>query len=468
MTPLPFTSFSSHTHTDSQLIQALTKEQIQVLSISYQYGMVADDYVYRGDEEPVNVIGSLGFYNGGLDVLGDSGLILSTGSAEPGKENTSEAYSYSFYQWNDSDVVSSVDAVPSDATKLSLFINVDDENSRSLSMNVVLASDEYPEFTGTEYADLITISVNGGDYLHAQELFAAGSGYIRSNTSGDLPIEYDGVSEILNLTIPIESGVNQLDILVEDSLDSKNDTALIVSALSVSDKPAMGALAVIKPDAESEYIKQSSENLRVELKSDFNGDIIFHEIIGDDLLITGDNFSRAVMPVNLTDVAGYKLRPDGDFSLVTGYGQKYFIGLDHLKLNDAYVVFDTRPGGDTHTIYSMYHRLTGREADSETLGHWLSLAMEDNLEAWQLGDLLLDYYLPWLDSDQKIELIYEQTWGKTPGVSELDYYINQVDGDGFKSKGDLLYQSSMLPDNLKALEDIGFTGSFQVLSPDFF
>ncbi|MBB1485305.1 choice-of-anchor L domain-containing protein [Oceanospirillum sediminis] len=467
MTSLPFISFSSDTHTDTQLVQALVEGDINLLSVAYQYGMAADDYVYRGSEEPVNGVSSLGFYNNGLSALGAAGLILSTGSAEPGQENTSEAFSYSFYQWIDSNAGGAVDTASADATKLSLVVDVD-ESSRSLSMDVVLASDEYPEFTGTEYTDLITISVNGEDYLHAQELFAAGSGYIRSNTSGDFPIEYDGVSEILNLTIPIEPGASQLDILVQDSLDSKNDTALIISSLSVSDKPAMGALAVVKPEVDSEYIKQSSVNQRIELKSDFNGDIIFNEIAGDDLLITGNGFSRAIMPVNLTDISDYELEPDGDFSLVTAYGQKYFTGLDHLELNDAYVVFDTRPGGDTHTIYSMYYRLTGKEADSETLGQWLSLMMEDNLEAWQLGDLLLDYYLPWLDSDQKIERIYEQTWGKTPGVDELDYYIDQVDGDAFKSKGDLLYQSSMLQDNLKALEDIGFTGNFQVLSPDFF
>lgn len=469
MTSLPFTSFSSDAHTEADLLQALSMEPAQVLSVTYQYGLAVDDYVYIGTDKPESGVSSLGFYDGSISELGGTGLILSTGSAEPGIENSSEAYSYSFYQWKDSTKDKDPDeSESSDFTRLGLTLGIEDEDIRSLSMKVVLASDEYPEFTGTEYADLVTITVNDETYLSSHEVFAENSDYIRSNTSGDLPVEYDGVSEILNLTIPVQAGSSQLDIFVADSLDNKNDTALILSDISVSNLPAMGIQTIVQSDADSEYVKQSSGNQRIELKSDFNGDVIFNEVAGDDVLITGDGFSRAILPVDLADISGYQLSTNGDSSLVTAYGQKYFVGLDHIWLNDAYVVFDTRPGGDTHTVYSMYHRMTGNEPGDGILSQWVSLMTKENLEAWQLGNLLLDYYQPGLSSDQKIALIYEQTWGRAPEEEELSYYISQVETGVFRSEGDLLYQSSLLEDNQNALTDSGFTGSLQVLNPDFF
>ncbi|MCU0730424.1 MAG: choice-of-anchor L domain-containing protein, partial [Hyphomonas sp.] len=113
----------------------------------------------------------------------------------------------------------------------------------TLLLDVIFASDEFPEFSNTRFVDIAAVTINGVNYAYfngntQQPLSVIGSnlaaGNFVNNTGGQIPIEYDGISSRLTIALPVQSGVNTVRIGVADTGDSIYDSAIFVSNLRTS------------------------------------------------------------------------------------------------------------------------------------------------------------------------------------------------------------------------------------------
>jgi Ca2+-binding RTX toxin-like protein len=186
---------------------------------------------------------SLMFYDGSLGPLGiGPGLLLTSGTM-PATTNTDTGFGFDNGMPGDPALDAVVNAVFStnsyDATTLSFAFDVTDPAITNISFNVVFGSDEYPEWVD-QFVDIGAVIVDGVNVAYfgndpsaplsvlSQNLAA---GYFNDNTDGHLPIEYDGVSNLLTISAPVHLGHNTIEIGVADCGDHILDSGMFISHL---------------------------------------------------------------------------------------------------------------------------------------------------------------------------------------------------------------------------------------------
>ncbi len=195
----------------------------------------------------VGANGQASFYNGGVAGLGiGSGVLLTSGDGTPALSNTDSDAGQALGNPGDAgleDVLSGVydgNTQTQDANVLSFSFTVTDPSVTSISLDVIFASDEFPEYVN--YVDIAGVFVNGVNYAYfdgdpARPLSFLGDNveYFRSNavSGGTSPfgLEYDGVSVPLTVTAPVQQGLNTIRIAVADTRDGVVDSAIFVSGL---------------------------------------------------------------------------------------------------------------------------------------------------------------------------------------------------------------------------------------------
>jgi len=210
--------------------------------------------------------GQTSFYNGSLAPLGiGSGILLTSGDGTPPLTNTSSSYTVSHGLAGDADLdVVAANAfggagTTQDANLLEFCFHIEDPEVQSVTFDLVFGSDEFPEFSNTSYVDVAGVFVNGQNYAYfnndvTQPLSVINNnlGEFRDNTTGTLPIEYDGVSKPLNIFAPVNLGTNTIKIAVADTGDTIYDSALLISNLATSTKNANSGLFVNISGTESD------------------------------------------------------------------------------------------------------------------------------------------------------------------------------------------------------------------------
>ncbi|MDH2327575.1 choice-of-anchor L domain-containing protein [Cereibacter sp. SYSU M97828] len=113
-----------------------------------------------------------------------------------------------------------------------------------LTMQIVFASEEYPEYVGGAYNDAVGIYVNGvraeltvgnGD-ISINNINAAGANrnLYKDNSAGAYNTEMDGFTVTLTLKAPVKPGVNNtIWIGIADAGDSGYDSNLVIAGKSV-------------------------------------------------------------------------------------------------------------------------------------------------------------------------------------------------------------------------------------------
>ncbi|MGE5539070.1 MAG: VCBS domain-containing protein [Gemmatimonas sp.] len=207
------------------------------------------------DPASLHVVGdqySIGFYDGSLAPLGiGPGLLLTTGHM-PFTWNSSASSGWDNALAGDADldaVVNSVfHTVGYDASTVEFGFDVTDPTVTGIHFNVALGSDEFPEWVN-QYVDIGAVIVNGVNVAYFNNnptapLSIIGSNlsanYFLDNTDGHLPIEYDGMSNVLSIFAPVQFGHNTIKIGVEDTGDHALDTGLFISNLTATDIPTSG------------------------------------------------------------------------------------------------------------------------------------------------------------------------------------------------------------------------------------
>lgn len=189
-------------------------------------------------------------YSDGDDTLGvapsDTGVILSTGRADRftnsnGQSNQSNSTSTNNSGINgNSDFNAIAGTQTYDASWLDVTFIPDGD---FMTMQFVFASDEYPEYAGSIYNDVVGVWING---THVPLSVASGptavgsvndtenSNLYVSNVNDDYNTEMDGFTVTMSLTIPVNSGVeNTIRIGIADVADSSYDSNLLIAADSV-------------------------------------------------------------------------------------------------------------------------------------------------------------------------------------------------------------------------------------------
>ncbi|MEM7075154.1 MAG: Hint domain-containing protein [Pseudomonadota bacterium] len=112
-----------------------------------------------------------------------------------------------------------------------------------MTMQFVFASEEFPEFTGSEFQDFIGVWINGsfvelsvgnGDIDPGNLESGSSPNLFVDNTTDAFNTEMDGFTATLTLTIPVsDTGPNFLRIGIADVADSNYDSTLLIAANSV-------------------------------------------------------------------------------------------------------------------------------------------------------------------------------------------------------------------------------------------
>ena len=220
---------------------------LQLANEIFGEGVTVTSATYSGDYR------SSGIYSNGDTVSpdatpGDTGVILSTGKVtdftnSSGTSNTNLSASTTTDTQgvdNDADFNAIAGTKTYDAAFLEVqFTPVGD----LLTIDFVLSSEEYPEYIGTDFNDVIGVWVNG---VQAHVTIGDGSASIgnvnggvtsnlyHDNTQDQFNTEMDGFTVTLTFVAPVNPGeINTIKIGVADVSDAKYDTNLLIAGGSV-------------------------------------------------------------------------------------------------------------------------------------------------------------------------------------------------------------------------------------------
>lgn len=210
-----------------------------------------------------------GFYSGfdltgtdGSTISNPDGIVLTSGSVLFPSYNSVSGYTGTRGAFS-GDVESSRALLSSttglsvnDVASLTFSFTVADPARNAISTDFVFASDEYPEWTNTEYRDIFVFVVDGENYATlpgSENVGVVDNADFISNTDGIYPIEYDGLSPSQSLTALLDPGLttHTLTIAIGDTGDTVLDSAVFIKALSAATSACSGIacdpISVYKP-----------------------------------------------------------------------------------------------------------------------------------------------------------------------------------------------------------------------------
>lgn len=113
----------------------------------------------------------------------------------------------------------------------------------TMTMQFVFASEEYPEFTNSQFQDFVGVWINGtqvplaigdGDIDPGNVNSGTNSNLFVDNTADQFNTEMDGFTLTMTLTIPVNSGaLNSIRIGIADVADNNYDSTLLVAGDSI-------------------------------------------------------------------------------------------------------------------------------------------------------------------------------------------------------------------------------------------
>lgn len=202
---------------------------------------------------------AFGTFTNGSSVGGgffESGIILSTGNVtDAAGPNTSDATTTDFSGAGDFDLTGLAGFDTNDAA---VFEFVFTSDGGDLFFNYIFASEEYNEYTNSNFNDVFAFfvdgvnialipgtsdavainSVNGGNPLGVG---ASNSGLYNNNDPDDggpfFDIEFDGFTDVFTAVIlGLSAGEHTLKIAIADTSDGVLDSAVFIQAHTLSDK----------------------------------------------------------------------------------------------------------------------------------------------------------------------------------------------------------------------------------------
>lgn len=278
---MTFTSFSSNPNAVELANAIIAPDASLTLSSAQHYGSIY----------------AASYYDGSISQLGiGAGIMLSTGTATPPESNTQANYSTNYNLEGNPDLYPIVPpSIPAyttyDASTLSLSVEITDPNVHSITLTLVYATEDYPEYEDTGFTDEAAVLVNGELVGNGEGEDPAMLGYFSTlpslafSANSGLAMEYDGYSAVMTVVASVVQGTNTIDISIVDRADHDGDSALFVSNLTTMGVDAEGMYRTTAGTAGNDSIDNSAVSLS-----------LFYELgAGADLLHmgTGDSVVRA-------------------------------------------------------------------------------------------------------------------------------------------------------------------------------
>lgn len=199
-------------------------------------------------------------------VPGDTGVILSTGQAtaftSTGPQSNIRTNTTTGNNGPNNDPL--FNALAGGSTFDASYLDVDfipDPGVNFITLKFVFSSEEYPEFAGSIYNDMVGVWIDGtavpiaaGNGLSSVGNIndSGGINLFQSNTNDQFNTEMDGFTVSMSLVIPVTPGiVNTVRIGVADVADGAYDSNLLIAADSVQgDVIAITDDILLRPDTQ--------------------------------------------------------------------------------------------------------------------------------------------------------------------------------------------------------------------------
>jgi hypothetical protein len=176
------------------------------------------------------------------------GTILTSGDAKIPDQNTSPAFTGDLGGPGDPRLSALIGGTPTfDANELTITFNVDPSSGiKSGSFEFQFGSEEYPEFVGSPFNDILAGFINGDqatNFIHDSKgnLVSINSAFFNIDNSVDpatgkspYNIEYNGLTSGLVASFPVKPGANTLTIAVADASDHVLDSGVLMTDLHFS------------------------------------------------------------------------------------------------------------------------------------------------------------------------------------------------------------------------------------------
>ncbi|MCG6884044.1 MAG: Hint domain-containing protein [Silicimonas sp.] len=335
----------------AELTYDTTASALQMAQLIFGDAVTVTGATYTGDPDASAIYSDGDSISPGV-TPSDSGVILSTGEAQAftrngGNPNTNQNTNTTTPSSGpngdpDFDAIAGLETY--DASYLEVSF-IPDEGVEFITLEFVFSSEEYPEFAGSIYNDMVGVWIDGENVPLAAGSGLASVGNIndsggvnlfQSNTNDEFNTEMDGFTISLSFVIPVTPGEEQtLKIGVADVSDNQYDSNLLIAANSVQ-----GELIATT----DEYLlRPGDERIADVLANDIN-------LTGGAAFITHIN-GQAVTPgdsVTLTTGQTVTLNADGTLSLVGNEASEdvaftYEIGTTTGDSAVGFVIIDTVP-----------------------------------------------------------------------------------------------------------------------------
>lgn len=247
--------------TGEEMANEIFGDGIEVVSAQY-FGDAQSSAIYQGGDAlapgatpgDTGVIFSTGRVNQYTRSNGDPNRSGST-SRDTSGEDGNEFFETAFNEnWQPGDATVTFDAAYLEATII--------PTGDVMTMQFIFASEEYPEFTNSQFQDFVGVwvndefvplSVGNGDADPGNLNSGNNENLFLDNTNDDFNTEMDGLTVTLTLTIPVNAGEeNDIRIGIADVADSSYDSALLIAGGSAqSSLVAVNDTTLLDADGES-------------------------------------------------------------------------------------------------------------------------------------------------------------------------------------------------------------------------
>ena len=434
----------------AKLLASNSRLAVDPASIKVTYGTGT-----AGDGEPFASIGS---YDGTLPLGMSSGLVLSSGDIAPPLTNTNTGYTGSFVVDTSDEEMSAVAkaafsgaGVTRNVTAIEFEFVSTDLFYTGLSLELMFASDEFPEYSNSTFVDIAAVFLNGQNIglfngQPDQPLSVISKnldlGNFRNNLDGTLPIEYDGISYKLGINAPLQPGVNKIKIAVADTGDTAFDSSLFVANLKATQYGGAGLTPVI----EGAGLINGTSNNETFVGSDNDdqinpgdgNDIVFagggnDTIIGgqgDNQIDGGDGYDKVTYQKTKKEMY---IKPGANDTVKVGENSDVLLNIEEIVATNG--VFNFKDILTQDKITKLYIAYFGRAPDWKGLDYWLG-NMNDGMAAGlgfndQLKKVIYNFAVS--DEAQKIYPGLQKSVLDTAGIQS---FINGVYNNLFDRSAD--------------------------------
>lgn len=406
-----YTFYDANTMNASDLTNALLTQDSRLAidsnSIVVQYG-TANWYDAHYN---ATTSSSLSFYTAGDNdkINIGNGLVLSNGTAGVNESNTSGGFSTYLspagnYTLTDNDLSNSASLAfggthtISDATTLAFDFVATDLLVDGISLDLVFGSEEYPEYAASPFVDIAAVYLNGKNVALFNEDPAQPLGIVDTNlTMGvfqdndgtqALPIEFDGLSNRLNIYAPIQPGKNSIKIAIADTGDQILDSGLYVANLSGTQLQGNGLSVVKSGTAADDYLPGIAyyETFDAKEGNDYIDAGAGNDVIlagaGNDTII-GGNGNNQIDGGEGIDTVEYRLNfketyvriMDNETVQVGKETKDILLNVESIKFYDH--VLDVKNLLIEDDVAKLYVAYFGRAADPDGMNFWVNKIKTD-------------------------------------------------------------------------------------------